>query len=306
MGTDVAVVIGNYQGEHLLPDCLASLNAQTQPPAEVIVVDASSTDASVAVAEGHDARVLRHPNNGLAFLYNRGADFATSSFVLFLNNDVALERDCIAQLASALADDPSRFAADAHQLAWDGQRTIHARTTLSRGRLVREFLPGLHLDSVAPAEGTVATVCANGAAMLVRRDLFNELGGFDETFFMEWEDLDLCWRAWLRGWPTVYVPSASLRHRVGAATGDDMTPRRQASSHHNILRFALKCLPAGATARVFAGELLRWPRYPRAIGRALAAVAVEVPEILRLRRTTRPSQALLDAMLDGRLVLRRS
>jgi GT2 family glycosyltransferase len=306
MGTDVTVVIGNYQGEHLLPDCLASLKAQTQPPVEVIVVDASSTDASIDVARAHHAHVLRHPNNGLGFLYNRGAAAAGSSFVLFLNNDVALAHDCIAQLASALAEDPSRFAADAHQLDWEGRRTIHARTTLRRGRLIHEYLPGLHLDSVAPADSTVATVCANGAAMLVRHDLFRELGGFDETFFMEWEDLDLCWRAWLRGWATVYVPSASLRHKVGAATNPAMAPRRQSSSHHNILRFALKCLPVGAATRVFAGELLRWPRYPRAIGRALAAVAVEIPEILRLRRTTRPSQALLDAMLDGRLVLRRS
>jgi GT2 family glycosyltransferase len=299
MAPDVTAVIGNYQGEHLLPDCLASLKAQSQPPVEVIVVDASSKDASVTVAQAQGARVLQHSNRGLGYLYNRGADATGSEFVLFLNNDVALEQECIEQLSSALADDPSRFAADARQLDWDGKRTIHARTTLKRGRLVREFLPGLHLDSVAPAEGTVATVCANGAAMLVRRDFFTQLGGFDETFFMEWEDLDLCWRAWLRGWPTVYEPSASLRHRVGAATSHDLASRRQASSHHNILRFALKCLPAGAATRVFAGELLRWPRYPRAVGRAFAAVAVEVPEILRARREIQPSQAALDAMFEG-------
>jgi GT2 family glycosyltransferase len=267
----------------------------------VIVVDASSAAGSIGVAEKYHARVLEQPNRGLGFLYNRGAAAANSSFVLFLNNDVALEHDCIEELASALTDDPSRFAADARQLDWDGKRTIHARTTLTRGRLVREFLPGLHLDPVAPSEGTVATVCANGAAMLVRRDLFNELGGFDETFFMEWEDLDLCWRGWLRGWPTVYVPSAALRHRVGAATGKDMSARRQASSHHNILRFALKCLPVGAAARVFAGELLRWPRYPRAIGRALAAVVAEGTQIFRLRKTIRPSKTLFEAMLNGPL-----
>jgi GT2 family glycosyltransferase len=272
----------------------------------VIVVDGGSIDASVTVARAHDARVLEHANRGLGFLYNRGADAAGSPLVFFLNNDVALEPDCIAQLASALADDPARFAADPRQLDWEGRRTIHARTTLSRGRLLHEYLPGLHLDSVVPADGIAATVCANGAAMLVRRDLFHELGGFDETFFMEWEDLDLCWRAWLRGWATVYVPTAALRHRVGAVTSRQMAPRRRSSSHHNIRRFALKCLPASAAARVVAGELLRWPRYPSAIGLALGVVAKEVPEIVRLRKTIRPSRAHLDAMLDGRLQERSS
>jgi GT2 family glycosyltransferase len=135
--------------------------------------------------------------------------------------------------------------------------------------------------------------------MLVRRDRFLELGGFDETFFLDWEDLDLCWRAWLRGWPTVYVPDAWLRHRVGAVTSAEAAPRRLASSHHNILRFALKALPPAAAARVVAGELLRWPRYPAAIARALARVAIELPEIVRLRRAMGSSRRLYDTMLAG-------
>jgi N-acetylglucosaminyl-diphospho-decaprenol L-rhamnosyltransferase len=214
--TDVVAVVGNYQGGHLLPECLRSLRAQTQPPVEILVVDASSTDDSVAVAEREGARVLRFPNIGLGYLYNRGAEAAAAPYVLFLNNDVALDRPCLERLAAALDAEPAGFAADARQLDWEGDRTIHGRTTLSRGGMTREYLPGLHLESVVAADGVVSTVCANGAAMLVRRDRHLALGGFDETFFMEWEDLDLCWRAWLRGWSTVYVPTASVRHRVVA------------------------------------------------------------------------------------------
>jgi N-acetylglucosaminyl-diphospho-decaprenol L-rhamnosyltransferase len=282
--TEVAAVIGNYEGERLLPDCLASLRFQTQPPAEVIVVDGASTDRSVAVAEGEGARVLRCENRGLGYLYNRGADAAATPYVIFLNNDVALDAECIARLAAALDEEPVRFAADARQLDWTGGRTIHARTTLSRGRLLREYLPGLHLDPNVEAGDVVETVCANAAAMLVRRDLHLELGGFDETFFMEWEDLDLCWRAWLRGRPTVYVPTAVVRHRVGAATPPSAAGRRLASSHHNLIRFALKCLPPEAALRVVVGELVRLPRHPEAIANALAAITPETREILRLRR----------------------
>src|SRR5262249_56731089 len=90
-------------------------------------------------------------------------------------------------------------------------------------------------------------------------------------------------RAWTRGHPTVYVPDARVRHRVGAVTTEAAQPRRSASSHHNLVRFALKCLPAGVAARVVAGELLRLPRHPRAVAGGLAAVVPELPELRRLR-----------------------
>jgi GT2 family glycosyltransferase len=135
--------------------------------------------------------------------------------------------------------------------------------------------------------------------MLVRREMALALRGFDETFFLEWEDLDLCWRAWLRGWSTMYVPTAVVRHRVGAVTTESMLARRLSSSHHNLVRFALKCLPARAAARVVGGELMRLPRHPRLIAPALLSVVRELPEIVRERRALRPRAELLAWMLEG-------
>lgn len=296
---EVAAVIGNYRGERLLPDCLASLERQTLKPSEVIVVDAASSDRGIELAERSGARVLRRRNRGLGYLYNEGARATSAELVLLLNNDVALDERCVELLAAALAADESLFAADPRQVDWEAGRDIHARTTLARGRLVREYIPGLHLDHCVPSAGIAPTVSANGAAMLVRRRLLLELGGFDETFFMEWEDLDLCWRAWLRGHGSVYVPGAWLRHRVGAATGaSDFVPRFS-SSHHNLMRFALKCLPPGTAGRVLLGELLRLPRHPRLIAPALLAVVRELGQIVRLRRRLRPSQPHLDWVLAG-------
>jgi len=295
---DVAVVVGNYKGAEVLAECLASLRDQTLPPRATFVVDADSTDASAAVAVAYGATLIATPNLGLGYLYNRGVEAAATEFVLLLNNDVALERRCVELLAAELVAAPARFAADPTQLDWAGQQVIHARTTLRRGSLLREFIPGLHLDSVVLADRVRPTVCANGAAMLVRRAMFLELGGFDETFFMEWEDLDLCWRAWLRGWSTVYVPAAIVRHRVGAVTTSSLAPRRRASAHHNLMRFALKCLPRAEAGRVLLGELLRLPAHPRAIATGGSRVAVELAEIVRLRRAQRPASALLDRVLD--------
>jgi N-acetylglucosaminyl-diphospho-decaprenol L-rhamnosyltransferase len=296
---DVAVVIGNYEGERVLPDCLESLARQTLPPVEVIVADAGSRDASREVAAAHGARVIRTGNVGLGHLYNRGAQAASAELVLLANNDVAFDERCLELLAAELEADDRRFAADPTQVAWSDGRLVHGRVTLRRGPLLRQPLPGFRLDLTAPADGVVPTVTAGGGAMLVRRDRLLALGGFDETFYLDFEDIDLCWRAWLRGWHSVYVPAARVRHHVGAVTTARELPARIASSHHNLVRFALKCFPARAAARVVGGELLRWPRHPLPIGRALARVARELPEILRLRARLEPDAELLAWILRG-------
>ena len=297
--TEVAAIIGNHQGEHLLPDCLASLVRQSLPMTEIVVVDGGSRDESQRVAEAYGARFIALENRGLGYLYNAGISATTAPYVLLSNNDVEYAETCVEELASALKADETRFAADATQLHWDEARVVKAQTTIRRGSLFREYIPGLRLDHAVRAATIVPTVAAHGAAMLVRRDKFVALGGFDETFFLDAEDLDLCWRAWLRGWASVYVPEARLRHRVGGAMSENVRTRRSISAHHNMLRFSLKCLPGRAVARALAGELLRLPRHPRVILPALFQVLRELPDILRLRRRAQPSSDLFEWMIGG-------
>jgi GT2 family glycosyltransferase len=297
--SSVTAVIGNHNGEHLLRDCIVSLAEQSLPPRSILVVDGASTDESESVSRELGTSFVGELNSGLGYLYNRGVARAQTEYVFLANNDIGLFPDCLEHLAAALDAQPTAFAADAQQLDWSGKRTIHANTTLTRGPLLREHLPGLHLDHNVQATGITPTVCANGAAMMIRRTMFRELGGFDETFFMEWEDLDLCWRAWLRGWRTLYVPDAVVRHHVGAVTTASVRPRRSASSHHNLMRFALKCLPRRAAARIVVGELLRLPAHPRAVSIGLGSVICELPAILRERAHIGPSGELLRSMLLG-------
>ncbi len=295
----VAAVIGNYNGARVLRECVASLRAQTLAPAEIVVVDGASLDESVAIAHELGVRVIETENRGLGHLYNLGARSTDADYVLLVNNDVALDGRCVELLAQALEQDRSRFAADPRQLDGTGRETIHARTVLHRGRLLGAPIPGLTIHPLVEAHEIVPTLTANAGAMLVRRSLLLELGGFDERFFMDYEDLDLCWRAWLRGWASVYVPQAFLRHEVGVATASapEASPRRLASAHANILRFALKCLPPGPAARVVLGELLRLPRHPRPVGAALVRTARGLPGILRERRQLQPGSDLLARLL---------
>jgi GT2 family glycosyltransferase len=297
--TDVAVVIGNYQGRAVLPECLLSLEQQTRLPSEVIVADASSRDGSDQLAREWGARVVRVPNRGLGWLYNRGADEARAEYVLLANNDVAFGPRCLALLAEALDADERRFAADPAQISWDGSAYIHRRTTMSRGRLLRELIPGFRIDLKAHADGVVPTLCANGGAMIARREHLLALGGFDESMFMDFEDLDVGWRAWLHGWPSVHVPAAVVRHRVGSVTTPDVLPQRLVSSHHNLMRFAIKCLPPRDAARVLVAEFLRLGVHPRLVAPALVQVAKELPQILRERRALSGRDRFLAWALGG-------
>lgn len=296
---ELTLVVGNFEGERFLEGCLSSARTQTLPPKEIVVVDGDSQDGSRRLAAQLGAQVLHVENRGLAYLYNRGVEESSTEYVLLSNTDVIFDERCFELLSAVLDQDASAFAADPCQLDWHGAREVHAHTTLRRGRLFREFFPGLHLDHVVVVDTNRPTVSAHGAAMLVRRSMFEALGGMDETFFLDFEDLDLCWRAWLRGWGSVYEPQARLRHHVAGVTSSSVVPRRLASSHHNILRFALKCLPARSAALVVAGELLRLPAHPRLIPPALLDILRELPEILGLRRGLAPSSELLAWMLAG-------
>ena len=309
----VSTVVVNYNGAHLLPDCLDSLNGQDLPGHEVIVVDNGSIDESQAVVEKYGCRFIPLGDNlGLPAAYNRGAEHARGEYVFFVNNDMRFEPDCVRLLAGALAADPGLFAADPLQFDWDGARVIHDRAVLQpvrglRGLLSRTILPWPPLAmSYIPSDTVVPVPWGCAGSLMIRRRLLVQLGGWDARLFLDLEDLDLCWRAWLRGWPTVYVPRARLFHKWGATNDEhlhaaktdevrrrlpSLTFRRLVTQQRNHLRFALKVLDFRSIAMLVAIKLavlpvmaVRRPTVARAWVLAAARVVAEVPEVWRLRR----------------------
>ena len=154
----------------------------------MIVVDGASTDRSVEVAEALGARVLLRENRGLGHLYNRGAGATAAEFVLLLNNDVALDARCLELLAAALDADerPLRRRPDARSTG-TGRRDVHARTTLTRGRLLREYIPASTSTTTSPQRDRADGVRerrsdarpprAPARARRLRRDVLHGLGG---------------------------------------------------------------------------------------------------------------------------------
>jgi len=295
-GHAVACVIANYQGAGYLADSLASLTAQELEPREIFVVDGGSTDESEEVTRRQGATFVTAENRGLAHLYNVGAALTDAEFVFVCNNDIELDAACLRRLVEVLAAEPSVFAADPAQVSWSTGELIHARTALARSGPPLGVRHAEHADSVVP------TLYASAAGMLLRREHLVTLGGFDDTFFLDWEDVDLCWRAWQRGWASVFVPEAVFRHRVG---GSDATPtvslRRSVSSRYNKMRFALKCLPAGAAAAAVGWELGRSCKHPSVGVRAVGALARSLPAIVAERRRIGPSSKLYRWLRSGQV-----
>lgn len=294
--TLVSAVIGNWNGASVLPACLRSLTEQTYRPIEVIVVDNASTDASEQVALTFAVRwVAMGRNAGLAAALNQGARKASGQFLLFLNNDMRFDPRFVESLVGELSRRSSAFAADATQYDWEGHARIHTATFLASAApnaTAVEVAPGLRLRQLHQTE-PVEVFMASGANMMVRRDLFDSLGGFNAAMFLGYEDLDLCWRARLRGWPIVFVPSAVCWHRESVASSSpEGSPLRLRGTTVGRLLFSTSWLPLThvlqAWSRALAGlgrdcAMWRWSR-ARARGRALASALWLLPRLLRERR----------------------
>ncbi len=248
-----------------MPDCLQTLQAQDWPALEILVVDNGSVDDSQEICLAPGVRWLPlGANLGFSRANNRAAAEAKGKFLFFVNNDTRFTPDCVTRLAQVPRDDDSLFAADPTELDWTGTRLIHGRTRLVPGDYQRTVIPPFAVEYAGEASAPVEVPWGCAGSLLVRRDRFEAIGGFDPTFFIDFEDTDLCWRAWRRGWRTVYVPDAVLYHKVGMS-GDEyqhlirgVAPgrvpkfwfRRRVSYHTNLVRFAIKCLPAGTAVRL--------------------------------------------------------
>lgn len=261
----------------------------------VVVVDNASLDGSAGVARGLDVRVVEAGANlGFGPACNLGAEVsAPSETILFLNPDATLVDgpSALAALLAELDSDPD-VAAVAPALSGDGQEAFHLRKLPTLGSLAREALlvnklfpgnPGFcterYLDR--PRDIPFDVEQPAGAALLVRRDVFTALRGFDPAFSPAWfEDVDLCARIWQSGRRIRYVPSAVATH-VGGTAMNALSYRDYLPLYtRNLFRYLRKHSGIGtrlsARALLLAGTLLRLFLLPFVRGdhaRADAAVA---------------------------------
>jgi len=306
----VSAIVVNWNGAKDLEICLASLRAQSYSSLEIMVVDNASTDDSEEVACRWKTRWIGLDcNRGLAAALNEGAMSAQGEFLLFLNNDVRVHREFVAALVAEIVRDTEAFSVDALQYDWEGTKQVHLASYLARnprGENFYQLVPGLYIcQELRDVAGPVLASCA--AAMLVRASMFRELQGFDSRLPIGYEDVELCWRAWMRGWKSVFTPRAECWHHVGASgrsvKGAEIRFRGTVAGR---LLIAAKLLPwkfllttwmvslAGLMRDII---LLLWRQAGIRAG-ALRAFTSQLPGILRERREIFAQHASSDEHLE--------
>lgn len=219
--TLVSVVIVNWNGRHLLGECLDSLLARIIDGVEIVLVDNGSRDGSGEYVRMRypDVKVLELPENlGFAGGNNAGIRIASGKYIALLNNDTRVDQDWIANLLAAAETSPPAIGMWASKiLSYD-----HPEILDNVGLL-------LYPDGSARGKGRLdadqgqydtqqEALFPSGCAALYRREMLDEIGVFDEEFFAYADDVDLGLRARLAGWGCVYVPTARVYHKYSSSS----------------------------------------------------------------------------------------
>ena len=250
---NASVLIVGFHTYDEIERCVASIETH-EPDIEVIVVDHDADPVRGRKLSASHPRITYEPcteNRGFAAGINRAARRATSRLLLILNPDVELRAPIVTTLAACLASHPNAGIVGGLVREPDGRVQASARrfpdlSTAFGGRTswLTRVLPGNPLTRRNLSPTNLEAGCAEvdwvtGAFMMVRREVFESLGGFDERFFMYWEDSDLCLRALKAGWKTMYEPRAEVIHFTGRASRHAPI-RSQLAFHRSVFQYYWK------------------------------------------------------------------
>lgn len=296
----MTAILVSYNTRELTLAALDSLATATSGfDMQVIVVDNDSADGSAAAIREHAAHVElveNRDNVGFARAVNQGLEVADGDYVMLLNPDCELAPDTVHKLIGYLDEHPDvgvvapmithpegRLRVLSAGFFPSARRLAAHYSGLTRLQLRGHAVRGLNLRIGADAAAPLDVEWVSGACLLASRELFTELDGLSERWFMYAEDMDFCARALERGHRVVHLPDARATHHVGASSDSAVTRRAQGTStvwidnledfyvlHYRPHRPALYAWRA-----IFAGGLL---------SRAVA---------YRLLAATRPAQAAL-------------
>ena len=205
----VSIIIVNYNGKELLQKCLDSLLKVNYDNFEIILVDNNSTDGTVEfVTKNYPSLIIikLDSNKGFAEPNNVAAKISKGKYLLFLNNDTVVTPNFISEMVKVMETDKKIAICQSLLLKPDG-------SVDSSGDFIDHL--GVVYNSKTEIDEIREVSSARGASMLVRSDIFKKLDGFDQKFFVTFEDVDLCWRSWILGYRVLIIPTSIVYHEGG-------------------------------------------------------------------------------------------
>ena len=260
-----SAIIVVYKTPAELAALVASLRSQTIPPDEIIVIDngASEGEPVPELEELEGVRVERPERNiGFGAGCNLGMRLAAGNELLLLNADIVLTLNCNEELSQRLRGN-QRVGVVGPRIYSGGKLQASARTfpslrtgLLGRRSLLTRIMTGGRRwpNELRHATGEAGPVdWVSGACMLARREALEEVGGFDEGYWMYWEDADLCRRLAGRDWGVHFEPDAVVHHATGASGTSERTV---AAFHASAARFAGRWIARSEIERRFFQRIL--------------------------------------------------
>ncbi|NQU66793.1 MAG: glycosyltransferase family 2 protein [Candidatus Marinimicrobia bacterium] len=244
MTPHISVIVLNWNGKVLTAECLKTLQKVTYPNFSLFVVDNGSTDGSVEYMKNefpNISLVELSQNFGYAAGNNRGFDAISSNndsshFVLFLNNDTLVESDFLDELANGITRfgsdhiySPKTLYADHPKHIWYAGGTINLSLAIVEHVGIREpDGPGHAKD--------IQTDFVSGCSLLISTEKFKKLNGFDESFGMYSEDVDLCLRAAKMGSSCYMIANSKIFHKVSASMGGNWSFRKNLRKLRSLMK----------------------------------------------------------------------
>lgn len=257
-----SVIIVSWNALEHLKNYLPSVVATEYQDFEIILADNASTDGSREWVEAQypEVKITTFDKNyGYCGGNNRAVPHATGDILLFLNNDVRVEPDWLDAIVHCFSDE--KVAAVQPKMLSDEQPDYFEYAGAAGGYLDRfgyPFCRGRIFDSVEKDEGQyddqAEILWASGAALAIRKDIFEQLDGFDEEFEFHMEEIDLCWRLWNSGYKVRFCPKSVVYH-LGGGSMPMGSPRKVYYNYRNNLKMLWKNCSADTLSWRF------WGRY---------------------------------------------
>ena len=243
MEITTTIIIPNYNGLKFMDECIRSLNAQTYPNFRTLVVDNGSTDGSVEWLKEHQIDTIFLPENtGFSGAVNVGIKAADTPYVLLLNNDVRVDEYFVAEMVRAIGQSERIFSVSSRMIQmyhpdWlDDAGDMYSLLGWAYQRGVGRDLTHYRRSS------RVFSACAGAA--IYRREVFEEIGYFDEMHFAYLEDIDVGYRAKIAGYYNLYCPSAKVFHVGSGTSGSKYNSFKVKLAARNNVYLNYKNMPA--------------------------------------------------------------
>lgn len=219
----ISIIVVNYNGKDYLEECFNSVNDLDYPMdrLEVILVDNASTDGSVEYVKENfpNVRILQLDKNyGFCKPNNEGVTIARGEYVVLLNNDTVVDKKWLSELVKGVVNDKDVVSCASKMFLYENRNLINTaggKITIIGGG----FYKGYGDKDGEKYNKFEYTGFGCGAGVLVRKDFFEKIGGFDEDYFASCEEHDLGWKCWLFGHKVLYVPTAVMYHKVSGTFG---------------------------------------------------------------------------------------